>query len=70
MEDHYLREDETFMITPNDIFTSDDKAMEGDLAVLVTYQPWIIPWQCNKVFRFFANKQSNGSTYWYSVPSR
>jgi hypothetical protein len=58
--------DDRFTITPGDLFTL--KLGDAEMAIVVDYDPWWIPWRREKVFRFNAHKQSNGLSYWYAVP--
>jgi hypothetical protein len=65
--DHRLSMDEKFAITLSDILDSGfGRDLTGaDIAILVRYKPWIIPWQRQKLFRFKAHKQSDGQFTWY-----
>lgn len=40
----------------------------ADIALIVSYRPWILPFRREKVFRFVTHKAENGNLYWYSLP--
>jgi len=74
-QDHTLRADERFTITPEGMFgmagrgTPDASKLAGaDLAVAVTFKPWLIPWERESVFRVQTVQHGNGSITWQSVP--
>jgi hypothetical protein len=63
--------DEKFTITPGDIFglgNENTRLGFADIAVVVSYEPPIIPWRREKVFPLIAHKQTNGQFYWYAKP--
>jgi hypothetical protein len=63
---HHLGIDERFTINPeSQLGGYIDKA---DIAIVVSYQPWIIPITSEKRFRFLAVKDGQGRTYWRSWP--
>jgi hypothetical protein len=66
---HSLDMDERFTITPADLFGKANYT-GGDFIILVTYQPWFIPFDREKRFRFRTHRQTNGNLYWYSVPEK
>jgi hypothetical protein len=67
---HDLDMDERFTMTPSDLFKLSPGALGGaDIAIVVSYKPWILPWRREKVFRFIAKRQTNGQFYWYSLPT-
>ena len=41
----------------------------ADIAVIVEYQPWILPLRREKVFRFATYQETDGSTHWRSWPT-
>jgi hypothetical protein len=65
---HSLDMDDKFTVSPSDIvhFTT---PREASIAILVSYQPWIVPWTRRKVFRFATHRQTDGKLYWYSLPA-
>jgi hypothetical protein len=65
-ENHSLDMDDKFTITPNDLLHV--HAGEAQIAIIVVYRPWFLPWKRQKVFRFETKKQSDERLYWYSVP--
>jgi hypothetical protein len=72
---HSLRMDERFTVTLQGMFGMAKeppyvpaKLSGADLAIAVTYKPWLFPWQRETVFRFTTHRQSNGGLYWYSNP--
>jgi hypothetical protein len=64
--DHTLDMDERFTITPAELFHGN--YTDGEIAIVVSYKPWFLPWTREKIFRFKAYPQSNGKVIWYSVP--
>jgi hypothetical protein len=67
---HDLDMDEKFTISPDQfIHITNGLPVEGDIAIVVSYQPWIFPWKREKLFRFKTYKQTNGNLYWYSTPA-
>jgi hypothetical protein len=75
-EHHDLGMDEKFTISPSQFFNTKDGwsgpngvAFESaDIAIMVKYKPWFIPYRQSKVFRFQSHRQTNGKIYWYSIP--
>lgn len=65
---HDLEMDDKFTITIGDILGPSPNLGGADIAIVVSYRPWILPLRRKKVFRFIAKKQSNGAFYWYSYP--
>jgi hypothetical protein len=67
---HTLTMDEKYTITPGDIFTLPPSVQisGADIAIAISFRPWILPFTRKKVFRFIAKKQTNGYFYWYSYP--
>jgi hypothetical protein len=67
---HKLGMDERFTITTQGIFgmLPGAKLSGADLAIVVSYKPWIIPLRREAAFRFITHRQSNGNLYWYSHP--
>ena len=64
-KNHDLGEDERFTIVLTDLIS---KATAADIAIIVTYKPWFLPWKREKAFRFITQEQSNGQLYWRSWP--
>jgi hypothetical protein len=74
-QNHELRMDEPYTITPSDVFSPrgvqgpDNRPIQSaDIAIIVTYQPWFIPWSRSRAFRFQARRGAAGKFLWYSVP--
>ncbi len=67
---HRLSMDERFTITIGDLFSIGDgvRLSGADIAIVVSYHPWIIPLRREKVFRFVTKRQTDGRLYWYSRP--
>ncbi len=68
---HKLGMDERFTITPARIFRRADQNVRlngADIAIVVTYKPWMLPFTREKVFRFVTYRQTNGQLYWNSAP--
>jgi hypothetical protein len=65
-----LNMDQTFTFTPDQVFryTVVNDPLQADIAIIVSFQPWILPWKQEKLFRFKTYKQTNGNLYWYAVP--
>jgi hypothetical protein len=42
---------------------------QGDIYIIVSYQPWGLPFHYEKKFRFTTFKQLDGKFYWYSRPT-
>jgi hypothetical protein len=67
--DHTLGMDERFTITIADLLVNQGSGLTwADMAIVVSYKPWILPWRREKMFRFITRKQTNGRLYWYSFP--
>ena len=69
-KNHNLKVDESFTITPADIFglAPGDRLGGADIAIVVSFKIWIIPIKREKIYRFIARKQTNEQFYWYSIP--
>jgi hypothetical protein len=46
----------------------DAKLAGGDLAAIVTYHWWFMPYEFKKSFRFVTRKSANGTLQWFSRP--
>jgi hypothetical protein len=64
-QNHKLSMDERFTIVLSDILRPVESA---DIAIIVSYKPWILPIHREKMFRFVTFKQTNGHQYWRSWP--
>jgi len=64
---HALDMDERFTITLSDMFNW-PHVNAADIAIVVSYKPWILPLRREKVFRFITKRQTNRRLYWYSLP--
>ena len=62
---HNLGMDERFTISPSDAI---DGANAADIAIIVSYRPWFLPFHLKKMFRFVTIKQRDGKLYWRSWP--
>lgn len=67
---HRLSMDEKFTITIGDLFSfgGEAKLSGADIAIVISYRPWIIPLRREKIFRFVTKRQTDGQLYWYSRP--
>jgi hypothetical protein len=66
-QDHTLYMDDKFTVTPSDSIKSESG--EADIAIIISYQPWIIPWRREKVFRFKTHKDDvGGGFHWFHTP--
>jgi hypothetical protein len=66
---HDVSMDEGFTITPGDLFKFPNPNVSvsfADIAIVVEYKPWFMPFHREKVFRFVTHQQTNGRLYWYS----
>jgi hypothetical protein len=59
--------DDKFMFALNDLLEEPRGALNfADIAIRIDYEIPIIHWKKQKLFPFFARKQTNGNFYWYS----
>lgn len=65
-QNHRLNMDDRITLTPADIFKGDVKY--ADIAIIVSYKPWFLPFRREKMFRFVTLKQADNLTYWRSWP--
>ena len=63
--DKTLRVDDRFTVILSDFMGNVDSA---DIALIVHYQPWFLPIDCEKKFRFISYKHWNGIHPWQSWP--
>jgi hypothetical protein len=63
---HHLGLDDKITINPESNLTG--FVDQADIAIIVEYQPWVIPIRREKYFRFIAMKDWQGNTYWRSWP--
>lgn len=65
-----LSVDERYTVTIGDIFQlgAGVNLSGADIAIVVTYNPWFIPINRDKVVRFVTKMQTDGRLYWYSRP--
>jgi len=63
--DKTLRADEQFTVILSDFMGNVESA---DIALIVQYQPWFLPIDCEKKFRFITYKHWNGIHPWQSWP--
>ena len=64
---HSLDMDDRFTITPSDSIRT-KTPREASIAIVVSYQPWVLPWTRKKIFRFATHRNENGTLSWYSLP--
>lgn len=62
---HNLGMDERFTINLESMFRQVGYA---DIAIVVSYKPWVLPFKREKIFRFVTFKHPNGEIYWRSWP--
>jgi len=72
---HRLAISEQFSISPYFSFRSNGSSdssqvpgNSGDIAVIVKYKMWFLPWIQVKAFRFQMLQATNGTYLWYSIP--
>jgi hypothetical protein len=41
----------------------------AEIGIIVSYHPWIIPWEQEKPFLFYTLRRNDGSLYWVQVPA-
>jgi hypothetical protein len=63
---HTLNVDDSLIIILTDII---ERADAGDIAIVVSYEPWILPIRLRKIFRFVTRRKDNGRTYWFAQPT-
>jgi hypothetical protein len=63
---HYLGLDDRITINPENRLGGN--IIKADIAVSVSYLPWIIPIRRERMFRFIAMDDGTGRTYWRSWP--
>ncbi len=63
---HHLGLDERFTINPESQLGG--YIRNADIAVIVSYQLWFVPWHTEKPFRFIAQPDGQGKVYWRSWP--
>jgi hypothetical protein len=59
--------DQQATITVEQLFNG-EHVESCDMAIVVVYQPWVIPYDREGVFRFVAKRQTNHQLYWYAEP--
>ena len=59
------RDNGRFTINLTDMFS---RATGADIAVVVQYYPWFLPWRREKLFRFIAMTNMSGKTDWRAWP--
>src|ERR1700687_4679277 len=71
---HKLEMDERFTITLQGMFGMAKeppyipaKLSGADMAMIVKYKPWLVPFEREKPFRFVTHPQSKRVLYWYST---
>jgi hypothetical protein len=67
---HTLSMDEKLTITLSDMFGADfgQNLTGGDIAVIIRYHPWILPFEREKILRFRVHRELDGGFTWYSSP--
>jgi hypothetical protein len=72
---HKLQIDESFTITLVHLIALGKvppyvpaRLSGADVALIVEYRPWILPWHVRRIQRFVTARQSDGKLYWYSIP--
>src|SRR5450631_356540 len=66
MNHHYLGIDDRLTVNPGTQFQGEIGV--ADIAIVVKYQPWFIPIQREKLFRFILMPDRQGRIYWRSWP--
>jgi hypothetical protein len=65
---HELAIDGKFTITLEDLIQGRLSGVNAaDIAIVVTYKPWVFPVKCEKIFRFVTYREK-GRLYWRSWP--
>ena len=65
-----LRADERHLIRLDDLFHIKPPARFGgaDISIIVSYQPWLIPFKREFEFRFFTREEKDGTLSWTPRP--
>lgn len=64
---HDLGMDERFTINLTEFIRGE--AAYADIAIVVSYKPWLLPVRRQKLFRFVTYKETNGESRWRSWPT-
>ena len=67
---HSLGMDERFTINIGGLTDFQGQLAAADMAITVTYMPWMLPFHRQKVFRYTAYRDPQGNMYWESWPLR
>lgn len=70
---HNLAMDESYTITPHGLIGPARPGVTlagADVAIVVNYRPWPVPFKRRRVFRFVSHRYNNGTYSWYSYPLR
>lgn len=66
---HVLEMDDRYTVSLADSFDFGKTGPRwADIAIIVSYKPWILPFHREKAFRFITRKQTNGQLYWFRCP--
>jgi hypothetical protein len=62
--------DEAQIVRLDDVFVlaKGQKFDGADISIAVEYQPWFVPWQLEKTFRFYTRKENDGKFSWVPRP--
>jgi hypothetical protein len=64
-EHHTLAIDDKITIVLDSILRN---VASADIAIVVSYKPWMLPFRREKLFRFVTFRRSDGMNYWRSWP--
>ena len=65
-QDHKIEIDKSITINPESQIIG--RTSEADIVLLVSYNPWLLPFRKENRFRFVARKDGSGNVYWRSWP--
>ena len=67
---HSLARDEAYTVTLSDFVNGGgpEPLTGADIAIVVQFKPWFLPWKCEEGRRFVTKKQTDGRLYWYHYP--
>jgi len=66
--DHRLDMDESFTVSPSQVFQGTGWG-EANIAFVISYHPWFLPWVRQKYVHFHTERQTNGNLTWYILPN-
>jgi hypothetical protein len=65
---HSLGMDERFTINLGSLMDVRSDLSVADIAIIIKYVPWLLPFHRQKIFRYIASRDKQGNLYWESWP--